>query len=224
MSLSSLHRQLTEVARRRAHSGELTERGLARLCGVSQPHMHNVLKGIRALSTASADRLLEALDLSVPELVWQCSTDSVTEVQPVPVLRNRIGPGTEAVFTRFDGHVPFPTNLTRGLVSPVAARVGPDLVLPRCIATDDLALLDQNPERRANPNGGGCWVVADDAGLRIRYIREEGGRMYSANESNVEDPRLWRPLPRRSADILDAVRARVVWIGRDMIAPRSGSG
>ena len=39
MSLNDLHRRLVEVARERVRSGEVSERGLARLCGVSQPHM-----------------------------------------------------------------------------------------------------------------------------------------------------------------------------------------
>ena len=73
MSLDLLHRKLAELARKRVHSGELTERSLARLCGISQPHMHNVLKGIRAMSTSSADRLLEALNVSLPELIWEGS-------------------------------------------------------------------------------------------------------------------------------------------------------
>jgi antitoxin component HigA of HigAB toxin-antitoxin module len=44
--------------RKRIHSGELTERSLARITGISQPHMHNVLKGKRLLSLEKADRIL----------------------------------------------------------------------------------------------------------------------------------------------------------------------
>jgi plasmid maintenance system antidote protein VapI len=59
-------------------SGEATERGLARLTGVSQPHMHNVLKGKRLLSLEMADQVvgqlhLDLLDFIEPEelLEWQ---------------------------------------------------------------------------------------------------------------------------------------------------------
>ena len=41
---------LLTYVRDRIHNGELTERRLARMIGMSQPHMHNVLKGARNLS------------------------------------------------------------------------------------------------------------------------------------------------------------------------------
>jgi transcriptional regulator with XRE-family HTH domain len=50
---------------RQVHNGALTERGLARRAGLSQSHIHNVLKGVRILTPATADRILEALGLTV---------------------------------------------------------------------------------------------------------------------------------------------------------------
>ncbi len=61
MYFRELHQRLIDVARERVRAGEFTERALARIAEVSQPHMHNVLKGIRALSPDSADRLMRAL-------------------------------------------------------------------------------------------------------------------------------------------------------------------
>ncbi len=55
--------------RRRVLNGELTERGLARISGLSQPHVHHVLKGARSLSVASADRILHTLGISVVDLM-----------------------------------------------------------------------------------------------------------------------------------------------------------
>lgn len=43
---------------RRIRNGELTERGLARRVGISQAHMHNVLKGVRVLTPDLADKIL----------------------------------------------------------------------------------------------------------------------------------------------------------------------
>jgi hypothetical protein len=37
--IEGLHRRLIEIARQRVRSGQITESGLARLCGLSQPHM-----------------------------------------------------------------------------------------------------------------------------------------------------------------------------------------
>jgi transcriptional regulator with XRE-family HTH domain len=62
------HRFLCEL-RERVRSGAATERGLARLVGVSQPHMHNVLKGKRFFSLEKADQVLRSLGLDVLDLI-----------------------------------------------------------------------------------------------------------------------------------------------------------
>jgi len=53
----------------RVQNGELTERGLARRVGISQAHMHNVLKGVRILTPEIADLLMLELNLSVLHLM-----------------------------------------------------------------------------------------------------------------------------------------------------------
>ncbi len=52
----------------RIDNGEFTERGLARLIGVSQPQFHNVLKGKRKLQAKLADRILQKLEISILDL------------------------------------------------------------------------------------------------------------------------------------------------------------
>ncbi|HWB99940.1 MAG TPA: hypothetical protein VG672_24700 [Bryobacteraceae bacterium] len=49
-------------------NGEVTERGLARLAGISQPHLHNVLKGVRAMTPEIGDLLLVTLKLDLLDL------------------------------------------------------------------------------------------------------------------------------------------------------------
>lgn len=64
-----LHRRLVLLLSERVRSGELTERGLARLTRVSQPHIHNALKGRRLFSAEAADTILRELRLDVLDLV-----------------------------------------------------------------------------------------------------------------------------------------------------------
>jgi predicted transcriptional regulator len=71
-SFFGLMDRLVSEARLRINNGELTERRLARVAGLSQPHVHNVLKGARVLSPEAADRILRALDLCVEDLVEEC--------------------------------------------------------------------------------------------------------------------------------------------------------
>lgn len=72
MNLGILKQRLLERLRQKVRNGEWTERALARRSGLSQPHLHHVLKGMRDLTTANADRLMEAggiqlFDLIAPE-------------------------------------------------------------------------------------------------------------------------------------------------------------
>ena len=218
MLFQELQGRLIDIARERVRAGQFTERGLARMCGMSQPHMHNVLKRIRMLSNNSADRLLEALGLSLEDVLWRSAAEPDAGIQAIPVVRNRLGPGTDAVFSVTRGFIPMPRSIVRNLVEPVAARLGPDLVLPHAAAAHDMVLLDQNPRQRSAPAGRNLWVVREEGGLRIRYLRMGGTRLYIANEATVGDPQKWQSVPLKGRSILDVVLARVVWIGRELDA------
>jgi plasmid maintenance system antidote protein VapI len=69
MYFQDLHARLIDYLRESIQSGALTERGLARITGVSQPHIHNVLKGKRLLSSQMADEVLRKLHVDVRDLL-----------------------------------------------------------------------------------------------------------------------------------------------------------
>jgi hypothetical protein len=227
-----LHGRLIDLAREKVRAGEVTERGLARMCGMSQPHMHNVLKGIRALSTSSADRLMSALGIHVADLLWGISAGGISPggiysrdvagIVAVPMVRNRIGPGTAGMLTVSRGNIPMPGWLLKNLVEPVAAQLAPDLVMPAALSANDLVLLDQSPAVRAAPSGNGVWIVAEGSGLRARYLRLAGTRLLVGNEVTRSDPQQWLSIPLQGRNILEIVRAHIVWIGREMETEPAG--
>jgi len=69
MNFAELHERLVHHLKERVRSGELTERGLARVTRISQPHIHNVLKGKRVLSVGTADEILLQLKLDLLDLM-----------------------------------------------------------------------------------------------------------------------------------------------------------
>jgi transcriptional regulator with XRE-family HTH domain len=69
MTFWDLHERLIENLRQRVRSGEMTERGLARATGVSQPHIHHVLRGKRLLSAVTADQILRQLNMDLLDLI-----------------------------------------------------------------------------------------------------------------------------------------------------------
>jgi transcriptional regulator with XRE-family HTH domain len=69
MTFDDLRTRLLDHLRSRISGGEATERGLARLAGISQPHLHHVLKGKRLLSLERADEILRRLNLDLLDLI-----------------------------------------------------------------------------------------------------------------------------------------------------------
>ena len=69
MNFRDFRERLRAHLRELVRSGEVTERGLARLTHVSQPHIHHVLKGIRVLSPETADKILLQLRLDLLDLL-----------------------------------------------------------------------------------------------------------------------------------------------------------
>jgi transcriptional regulator with XRE-family HTH domain len=69
ITFASLEMRLLRHLRDRIRQGEITERSLAKITGISQPHLHNVLKGKRLLSTEKADRILSYLRLDLRALL-----------------------------------------------------------------------------------------------------------------------------------------------------------
>jgi hypothetical protein len=60
-------------------NGEFTERGLARVLGVSQPQLHNVLKGARPLKPEFADCLLRQFEIGLLDLVHRAELVAMLE-------------------------------------------------------------------------------------------------------------------------------------------------
>jgi len=69
VNFRELQRRLVAHLRTLVRSGDATERGLARLTRVSQPHMHNVLKGKRLLSLEMADQVLAQLHIDLLDFI-----------------------------------------------------------------------------------------------------------------------------------------------------------
>jgi transcriptional regulator with XRE-family HTH domain len=69
LTFELLRSRLLACVKKRVLNGEFSERGLARLLGVSQPQIHNVLKGERTLHVDLADRLLLRLKMSLLDLL-----------------------------------------------------------------------------------------------------------------------------------------------------------
>lgn len=218
MLCAEILRQIVEIVRHNVRSGRSTERGLARVAGISQPHLHNVLKGIRQLSPESADKLLEALGLTVPDILWWSPGEAEPGTSAIPLLRDRIGPGSHADLSRFRGYLGLPKAFVTRLSEPVAARLAPDPSMPLMFRDNDLVVLDRNVARIVNPPDGWCWVIADTAGFRVRYLKQSSAGLMSAAEPISGGELEWKRLGTGPQNLRELVKAQIVWNGRELEA------
>lgn len=69
VGFAALQTRLIGSVNTRIQNGEFTERGLARMLGLSQSQVHNVLKGARRFRPELADRILQKFGMSLLQLL-----------------------------------------------------------------------------------------------------------------------------------------------------------
>jgi len=213
-----LVRYLNELVRR----GEVSERGLARLSGFSQPHIHNVLHGARALKISTADRLLETLAIPMTALFTAEELAGGTPAahplaRPVAVLQGALGGGE--TFPRDAAHpaIEFlPGRTLEGLIQPALAQISAfersawPTLWPR-----DMVLLDRSPHRRRRPDLESFYAVEWEGRGYVCRCRRMGKALLTVtdNEGSAEPPSRIELTP---GTLLETVRGVIVWVGRDL--------
>ena len=91
-----LGERLLAFVRLRINNGEYTERGLARILGISQPQMHNVLKGVRGLRPALADRFLRKFGITALELLSDAELEDAISIRVRARMGTQSAPGSTA--------------------------------------------------------------------------------------------------------------------------------
>ncbi len=223
-TLVGLRQRLLDQIRQRIRNGELTERSLARMTGISQPHVHNVLKGIRVLSPELADVVLTSLRLSaldliphdeITEFLTRTSSHRQSRLLAVPVLCGLLGlhqPIPRKGPLREVHTVPF--HLTESATDPLIVSLAADPEMEPLFAGRDLVLLDQSEVARALVQSEGYYVVRTASGPCIRGLHRAGDTLFLITEKNRADTNSWPRLTLAGVNILDIVLARVIWLNR----------
>ena len=207
----------------RIRNGDLTERGLARLTGISQPHVHNVLKGVRSLTPEIADLILSALHISLldlcakPELKaqleWPTGPHLILEL---PFLESAIGPDMawpEGPWTRERYPVPLPGEIPHQDL--VMSRLMPDEQMPALLENSDVAVLDVSERARTELATESVYAVDREGEVVLRYLRYGRVCVYALAERSINQPKHWQPVRMPEIGILGVVRAKVIWFGRE---------
>ena len=218
MTFQDAQLKLLAQVRDRIRNGELTERGFARLIGISQPHAHNVLKGVRKLSPEIFDSILKYFHLSLLDLVPSEELQVYLQRQrqarfpEAPFLSAPLGPG-----------FPWPPGLNRRKRFPLpfpSATVPPNLVLANLAADPemqvslmdfDIALLDTSESLRERTVPDGLYVVDRGNEAIVRYVRPGARVYYLVSDATSDEPAQWE----RVTGLNESLRARVRWLGRE---------
>lgn len=224
ITFSLLQERILDVLRRRVSNGDFTERGLARAIGISQPHIHNVLKGVRALTPDLGDLLMTNLDISLTELL---SVEELGEALldrqvrrlgsfPVPVLAGRLGPSD-----------PFPSwrNLSEWVVAkdpelrdlrrPAFVQLGADPVTPPDWSRRGFGLLDFDEASRMEPVEPGWYALRWRGAGYLRQVRVRARELAVLGQTTWAEPGLPEVIPLTPGSVLQVVRARLAWVGSD---------
>ena len=212
MTFEGVYACLLLIVRQQVSNGDLTERSLAKRIGISQSHMHNVLKGVRVLSNNLAEALLLQLKMSVEDLTGS-SQPEFSALRAIPLMTGWLGEDS-AEFDpgRTAGSISVPALVTAGLWRPVMARLGRDAEAAPRFEENDLVLIDKAARPLADLQRDAVYVVATEGGTRLRYLRGANERFYMASEASIHSPARWEAVGEDSGK--SPVRGIVIWVSR----------
>jgi hypothetical protein len=218
-----LQRRLLDAATHRVRNGEFTERGLARLIGVSQPHLHHVLKGRKSLTSGVGDAILcglsaSLLDLATDQELGQALLERQHSGRPlayVPVLAGRLGPDDPFPDWRAVSEwLRVPASVAAMMRRPGLVECGTDVENPQFRA-GAFALLEQDESARIAPSPEDWFALRWRGAGYVRRVRRTEGALEVLGQC-VDNP---APLPVRvelsDASILHVIRGRLLWVGPD---------
>jgi hypothetical protein len=214
--------KLLAQVRDRIRNGELTERGFARLIGISQPHAHNVLKGVRKLSPQIFDAILKFFHMSLLDLVsleeLQAYLQRKTQapLAEVAVLDSPVGPGMPwptSVNRRKRFPLPFPSATAPSQL--VMVNLTADAQMAATLAGYDIALLDTSEPATTNISPEGIYAVHREGEALLRYLRPGAASYYLVSDATMDRPENWEQLRILPREFIRLVKGRVLWIGRE---------
>lgn len=203
------------------HNGQLTERGFARISGISQPHIHKVLKGTRTLSTARFDLLLKSLNCSVLDLFQdeelRIHLAGGTGWQPactaLPLRSTTLGPGQPWPADENSQETYSVPWVRPGDTRLALVRLKPDPSMQISLRNRSVAALEliSHPEIQAES----LYAVDRGRDTVLRGVRRGADKLYLLSDENRNDPLRWETVPTAHSDGRSAIRGKVIWLNDD---------
>jgi transcriptional regulator with XRE-family HTH domain len=196
MKIQQLEANLRKHIWARIKRGEWTGLALSRVAGFQQAHLSNFLNARRGLSLASMDRLLEALEIGVLELVEpeeirkRVNLTADTGIESVPVISlehaslARFPPEKVLETVRFKKT--FLRRLKANLVGDrsdwerfvaIKADAADGLAMTPRIRAGAMLLIDRHHNSTAMQRSSNIFMVGHESTRRVRYATLAGNRL-----------------------------------------------
>ena len=198
---------------------------MAKTVDVSQPHIHNILKGVRKLSPEIGDQILKKLNLSLLELLdsehsaraLNLGASAANPYSWVAVLDGRLGPNNPWP-TASNTSERFRISYSKlgGMLNPVVVRTAPDEAMEPLFAANDIALLDQGAIARTEIHTDTFYALKRGNNGLIRRLRLVANSLYIVAESQIYKPAEWERISLVNLDITHIVRARVTFLAPEL--------
>ncbi len=227
LSFDTLLNRLLASVRLRVSNGDFTERGLARLIGISQPHLHHILKGMRLLTPEIGDALMATLAMSLMDLIDEAALGQALldrqclpgSYQHLPLLDGCLGPGSPFPDWRAVAQwIQAPSAAWDHARRPALVRCNPDPDAGLPLRVTRFALIDQDETARLTPAARSWYALRWRGAGYIRQIRRESGSIFVLGQISFEPSELPSVIELDGNSVLHVIRARIVWLGPD---PRS---
>lgn len=222
MTFVQVQSRILSRIREKVNNGEITERGFARATGISQPHIHKVLKGTRTLSFERFDSILKHLKFSLLDFSSDAELDDqlAKRVSRPPgtlisFLERPIGPGGGwDSRVRRDDRYAIPCSAVETGHLLVAARLRPDPAMIQSQSGLNVAAIELGRATHPFPSDT-LYVIALRGEAVLRRIRQGAGHLYLVSDPTANEPLRWERLAPDHAQSAGPILGRVVWLGRE---------
>ncbi|MBI3666605.1 MAG: helix-turn-helix transcriptional regulator [Acidobacteria bacterium] len=220
MTFRDLEERLLACLSEKVRRGEISERRLALLAGYTQPHMHNVLKGIRGVHRDLADAILRHMHISVEDLLDEEQPRPVRDGPAqlaVPLWHGSVGPRNVFPGAEESGRRLFPSSFVARFKDPVLLQLAEeeDSMMP-LLEPGDLVLVDCAEAVRRRPLFDHIYVLAFGGRGAACRCQRVGASLVLVADNSRRPLRLPDHLSLVKRDILEIVRGRIVWACREL--------
>ena len=221
LTFDDLAQRLVRELGKLVHSGAVTERRLAAMVGLSQSHLHNVVNGMRKLTSTVADQIMLELEWSALDLVESAEARalllrreaSLAHGREIPICGSAVGLGFSLPGIEF-GEISVPNSWLARAEAPVAVSASEDQAMDSVISERDILLIDCAPSIRQILYEDALYIVNISGQSIARWLRFSSRGFYLVTAYDWSEPHRWILLTIPASRRMEVIEGKVIALAR----------